>query len=119
MSDDPTAETWRYNPSPGQWTLDRAPTRDEALLMAAECATAASDNLLPVPASMARAEAAKAWAAIAAAAPTNFKADEENATYLMCGEHHEAASQYRCTEPDGHCGVHRAMLAGQTLVMWP
>jgi hypothetical protein len=71
MSSDPSAETWRYNPSPGQWTLNRAPARDEALLMAAECATAASDNMLPVPASMARAEAAKAWAAIAAVAPTD------------------------------------------------
>src|SRR4051812_38076531 len=71
MSNDPTAESWRYNPSPGQWSLDRPPTRDEALLMAAECATAANDNTIPAAAGTVRAEAAKAWAAIAAVAPTD------------------------------------------------
>lgn len=69
MSSDPTGETWRYNPSPGQWTHDRPPRADEALLMAAQCASAAADNLLPADAAIARAAAAKAWAAIAAVAP--------------------------------------------------
>lgn len=71
MTSDPTAETWRYNPNPGQWHLERPPTRYEALLMAAQCASSAADNLLPADAAIARAEAAKAWAAIATAAPTD------------------------------------------------
>lgn len=49
----------------GRWTLDRAPTHAEALLKAAECASAAGDPTIGVAAGRNRAEQAKAWAAIA------------------------------------------------------
>jgi hypothetical protein len=54
--------------NPANWQGDQAPSRSEALLLAARAAAAAGDTTIPAEAAMARAAQSQAWSAVAALA---------------------------------------------------
>lgn len=71
-----TDETMVYRPEVGKWTLSRPPTRSEAVMLAAECAAASTDNTISPDAARARAASAQAWAAVAGVAAGKPSASE-------------------------------------------